>query len=639
LSKIVEKRKEDLEVINSKIFLGLILSLVLGFAQEIPEVAVKVEVEAEKERPVKIESVSAEEGQKMVAIQNIADVLNRLPGTEGIYGCVMASPRLTIRSSHFGSRQVLVEGMNVNPIISCVLDRVPWTSIENVDVFKAPLPPRFMGSLSGVVSITLKNGKDYPGASASFALGSYNTQILELSAGGGNEDRNYFIAFNRTAGNEWREKMKTDLSDLSFKIVNGDEEEKWTIAGAILQGEQAGFKPTGPNPADRWEQWWPESRRPALSLTYERKVKENSDLLFRIAPVSFSSNLYFKQWNPQKNEVVPMVTFLRYNLLRSELNYNITSSSGLLSWGAWWQGDWRRATIPAEEPNLGPWKKYEMKRKGLFIQSNTRLGEQESILLSLGYEDANPGGTALVPFISYNVKPDNLTALRISFGRNKLFPALEQLYGGGCFIGNPNLKPFVADSIGVDWEKTLPNGRFTATLFYSKEKDLIGNDKDGKYININKAIEEGFELSYEKRFGNTSFWANYTYLDAWDCEHERPLVVTYRTSEPKNTLKAGLTLNGKRGFSYTAEIFYWGKRATDSEGLEWWYGAEGGPKQVLVPKSVPSATIFNLKISKQSANGRSFSLSISNLFDKDWNEIIYYQQAGRWFLFEFSQRF
>ncbi|MBC7329337.1 TonB-dependent receptor [bacterium] len=626
-------------MVKSKIFVSFILSLVLGFAQELPTVEVKVEVEAEKEKPVKVETVSAEEGQRMVAIQNIADVLNRLPGTEGIYGCVMVSPRLTIRSSHFGSRQVLVEGMNVNPIISCVLDRVPWTAIESVDVFKAPLPPRFMGSLSGVVLITLKNGKDYPGASVSYALGTYNTQIYELSASGGDENRNYFIAFNRIVGNEWREKMKTDLSDFSFKIVNGGEDEKFTIAGAMLQGEQAGFKPTGPNLADRWEQWWPQSRRPALSLTYERRLKENSALRFRIAPVLFSSNLYYKQWDFQRKEVVPMVTFLRYKLLRSELNYNITTSSGNLSLGAWWQGDWRRATVPAEEPNLGPWNKQKMKRKGLFVESTTRLGERRSIMFSLGHEEASPGGTALVPFISYNVKPDELTTLRISLGRNKLFPFLEQLYGGGCFIGNPHLRPFVANSIGVDWERNLPNGRFTATLFYSKEKDLIGNDKDGRYINISKAIEQGLELSYEKRFGNISLWANYTYLDAWDCEHERPLIAAYRTSEPKNTLKAGLTLNGKRGFSYTVEIFYWGKRATDSEGLEWWYGAEGGPKQVLVPKSVPSATIFNLKISKQSEKGRSFSLSISNLFDKDWNEIIYYPQAGRWFLFEFSQRF
>ncbi len=626
-------------MIKSKIFFSLLLSLVLGFAQEIPEVTVKVEVEAEKEKPMKIESVSAEEGQRMAAIQNIADVLNRLPGTEGIYGCVMASPRLTIRSSSFASRQVLVEGMNVNPIASCVLDRVPWTSIENVDVLKAPLPPRFMGSLSGVVSVLLKNGKDYPGASASFAFGSYNTQIYELSAGGGDEERNYFIAFNRTAGNEWREKMKTDLSDLSFKIVNASEEGKWTIAGALLQGEQAGYKPTGPNPADRWGQRWPQMRRPALSLTYERKVKENTDVLFRIAPVSLNADLYYSQWDSQKNQVVPMVTLLRYTLLRSELNYNISTSSGLINLGAWWQGDWRRSTAPAEEPNLGNWRKQEMKRKGFFLQSNKRIGEDKNIFLGMGYENASPGGDAFVPFLSYNIKPDNLTTLRISLGRNKLFPILDQLYGGGCFIGNPYLKPFVADSLGVDWEKTLPQGKFTATFFYSKERDVIANDKDGKYYNITKAKEQGLELSYEKQIGNTSFWANYTYLDAWDYDHQRELITAYRTSEPKHSLKAGITVKGKNGLSYSGEVFFWGKRTTDSEGLEWWYGAEGGPRQVFVPYSVPSAIIVNLKISKQSTNGRNFSLSISNLFDKDWKEIIYYPQAGRWFLFEFSQKF
>lgn len=617
--------------------------LISSLAQEekVPEITVQVEVEAEKEKVLRTESITAEEAQKMAGIQNISDVLNRLPGTEGIYGCVMASPRLTIRSSSFALRQVLVEGMNVNPIISCVLDRVPWTSIEKVDVFKAPLPPSFIGSLSGVVSVSLKNGSDYPGAFASLSVGDYNTLIYQLSAGGGNEKRNYFLAFNRTVGNEWREKMRTDLSDLSFKLVTEGEEGKWTIAGAMLQGEQDGFKPTGPNPADRWGQRWPAMQRPALSITYLRELNGSSSLQLRIAPVAFRSELHYYRWDPTKGEVVPMVTLLRYNLLRSELTYDFTPSSDVSnSIGIWWQGDWRRSTVPSEEPLLGEWRKQDMRRKGIFFQSRRALGERRSLFWGLGYEEASIGGEAFVPFLSYNWQRGTNDRFRISMGHNKLFPTLEELFGGGCFIGNPNLKPTSANSFQLDWERTLNNGKLTASLFYSKLKDVIGNDKDGKYWNISRVSEQGVELSYERQLGKTSLWANYTYLDAWDLEHDRFFIPTYRTSEPRHTLKAGVTFNGKNGFSYGAELFYWGKRATDANGrAEWWYGAEGGPTQVIVPKTVPSATIFNLKISKQLANGRSISLSMQNLFDKKWEEIVFYPQAGRWMLLELSQQF
>ncbi len=623
---------------------GLLFCMLSLLAQEseLPEISVQVEVEAEKVEEVKRESITPEKTQKMVGVQNISDVLNRLPGTEGIYGCVMASPRLSIRSYSFALRQVLVEGINVNPIATCVLDRVPLTSIEKVDIFKAPLPPQFMGSLSGVVTVFLKNGLDYPGAFFRNAFGSYNTQIYELSVGGGDENKNYFVAFNRTVGNEWREKMRTDLSDLSLKLIAEREREKWTLVGTLLQGEQAGFKPSGPNPADRWGQRWPAMQRGGLSLTYIRELENGSNLQFRIAPVAFRSELLFSLWDPNKGQVVPMIIMLHYNLLRSELQFNFLPSSNTSnSLGIWWQGDWRRATKPAEEPLIGEWKNRDMQRKGIFFQSTLSFRDTKSLFWGLGYEEASPGGKAFLPFLSYNWRsPKTQDSFRISLGQNKFFPILEQLFGGGCFIGNPNLKPTIANSFQLDWEKALPNGQFTASIFYTRAKDVIGNDKDARYCNIGKVRERGLELAFERQFENVSLWSNYTYLDAWDFDHNRPFVPTYRTAEPKHTLKIGATLNGKNGFSYTAELFYWGRKATDAEDTpEWWYGAEGGPQQVMVPKSIPPATIFNLKISKQLAKGRNISLSIQNIFDKDWEEVVFYPQAGRWISLEFSYQF
>ncbi|MBC7327289.1 TonB-dependent receptor [bacterium] len=620
--------------------LFFIVQLPLSAQEEIPEIKVEVQVEAEKAKPIGTASVTSERAEEMAAIQNISDVLTRLPGLEGLYGCVMSSPRLTIRSSSFASRQVLVEGINVNPIISCVLDRVPWTSIQKVDVLKAPLPPQFIGSLSGAVLVSLKNGYEYPGAFFSTGFGSYNTQMYQLSAGGGNETKNYFIAFNRTTGNEWREKMRTDLSDLSFKLINGTKEEKFTIVGTLLQGEQAGFTPTGPNPADRWGQRWPAMLRFGTSLTYEKQLKEGSSILFRLSPVTFRSELHYYQWDQSKLKAVPMITLLRYNLLRSELHYQFSTSQSIANaLGFWWQGDWRRSTVPTEEPQLGIWRKQDMNRKGAYFQRALNFKEGRSFILGLGYEEANLGGTAIVPFASYNwMKREN--AYRIAIGRNKLFPTLEELYGGGCFIGNPNLKPTVANSVQIDWERNLGNAKLTASLFFSKEENLIGNDKEGKYYNIGKVSEQGMELAWEKQLGRTSLWANYTYLDAWDIDHDRTLVPTYRTAEPRHSLKMGVTYNSRDNLTYSAELFYWGERATDSDGKpETWYGAPGGPIQIIVPRSVPSATILNLKVSKRFSKDRNISLSIQNLFDKDWQEVVFYPQAGRTFLFEYSQQF
>lgn len=273
-----------------------------------------------------------------------------------------------------------------------------------------------------------------------------------------------------------------------------------------------------------------------------------------------------------------------------------------------------------------------MKQKGIYLQSTKSLGARESFVLGLGYADVDyhspapkkPNGSALTPFVTYNLKVNPASVLRFSLAWNKRFPILEELYGGGCFRGNPDLQPFLAHNFQIDWESSLPAGKLTASLFYTKEKNVIGNDKEGNYINIGRAREKGVEVSYERSVGNTTLWGNYTYLDAWDLTNDRFLVPTYRTSQPRHMLKMGVSYNGRGGLMWGGEVFYYGKRWTDGEGI---------------PPSVPSAWIFNLKVEKNLPHDRSISLSVNNLFDKHWEEVIFYPQAGRWLLLSFSQKF
>ncbi|MGB9606895.1 MAG: TonB-dependent receptor plug domain-containing protein, partial [bacterium] len=295
----------------------LLLGLLLSFAQEEvpPEIAVKVEVEAEKEKPVKVEEVTSEKAEQAIGPQNFADVLLRLPGTQTIYGCAMNSPRLSFRGSTYTYLQMLVEGININPIGACVLERVPWRSMAVIDVIRGPAPPSYPGNtVSGVVSMKINTGDKYPGAGFIATYGTYNTQIYDVVAGGGEENRNWFVAFNRTAWDGWMptRNQRTDLSDLSFKIVNApDDVSKWTIAGVFLHGEKGGFKPLGPNISGiskinpntgkaeligyAYEHRWPNLMRPGLSITYERKVNEKTNMMFRISPVAVTYDLYFKR--------------------------------------------------------------------------------------------------------------------------------------------------------------------------------------------------------------------------------------------------------------------------------------------------------------------------------------------------------
>ncbi len=653
----------------------LLLGLLLSFAQEEvpPEIAVKVEVEAEKEKPVKVEEVTSEKAEQAIGPQNFADVLLRLPGTQTIYGCAMNSPRLSFRGSTYTYLQMLVEGININPIGSCVLERVPWRSMAVIDVIRGPAPPSYPGNtVSGVVSMKINTGDKYPGAGFIATYGTYNTQIYDVVAGGGEENRNWFVAFNRTAWDGWMptRNQRTDLSDLSFKIVNApDDVSKWTIAGVFLHGEKGGFKPLGPNISGiskinpntgkaeligyAYEHRWPNLMRPGLSITYERKVNEKTNMMFRISPVAVTYDLYFKRGllkDPNtfqdltKAQITEMFTLMRYKLLRTELNYDINLPKGnIFSWGIWWEGDWRKATasIPASSPQPGAWSKQDMKYRGIFVQHTMGIGEGKILVWGARYDDTDPGGGAFVPFLDYHLKTTPTSDLRFSITRNKRFPTLDELYGSGINIGNPNLKPPIATIAQLDWENELPNGKFIATLFYQKEKDKIISDPHYVWQNMGRSRQKGLELSYEYNAGRTSFWSNYTYLDAWDLTNDMPLVPAYRTAPPKHMFKAGVTVKGKDGFTYDAELFYWGERRTDvpAPKTEKWFDENGNIYYVTTPTSVSAAPIFNIRITKQLPQGRSLSLSVENLFDKQWEEMVFYPREGRWIKLSFSQKF
>ncbi len=651
--------------------LGFLLAL---GQEEVPEIQVEIEVEAEKEKPVKVETITAEKAEEVIGPQNFADVLSRLPGTQTIYGCAMNSPRLSFRGSNYTYLQMIAEGINLNPTGACVLQRVPWRSMAEINVFRGPAPVAYPGNtISGLVSMTMKTGDKYPGTGFILTYGTYNTQYYDIVSGGGDEERNWFVAFNRSYSDGWMPNARTDLSDLSFKIVNApDERSKWTIAGVLLQGEKGGFKPLGPNIAGvskinpatgkaetigyLYEHRWPNLRRPGLSIAYERQVSDKTHMMLRVSPVVVTYDLDVKRalvkdpntFQPlSQAQITQMKNLMRYKLLRAELNYDISLSPGnILSWGLWWEGDWRRATAtyPANQPQPTGWTSQDMKYKGIFLQQTKSLSPTHVLVWGVRYDDADPGGGAVIPFLNFHLRSTPSSDLRLSYTRNKRFPTLDELYGSGINMGNPDLKPPVANIVQLDWEsKTSQNGKFTASLFYQKVKDLIVSDPNYVWQNLGRARQKGLELSYEYNRGNTSFWGNYTYLSAKDLTNNGPLIPAYRTAPPKHMLKAGLTLKAKKGFSCDFEMFYWGKRNTDAcypgKATGLWFDDQGNVSKVNVPLSLPSALIFNFRVTKQLPKGRSFSLSLENLFDKDWQEMVFYPREGRWIKVSFSQKF
>lgn len=254
----------------------------------------------------------------------------------------------------------------------------------------------------------------------------------------------------------------------------------------------------------------------------------------------------------------------------------------------------------------------------------------------LRYDDVDPGKGVFIPFASCRVDWDSRSTLRLAITRNKRFPMLDELYGTGVNIGNPNLKPHSAWSYQLDWDRKLPQqGKATVSLFRADHRDMIAVDSNYVYQNIGKARVQGLELSYEGSLETGTWWANYTLLDAWDLTKDRPLVPAYRTAPPKHMFKIGATIKDRRKTTWSPEVLFYSRRRTDVNTPTF----VGDPWNVTVPTHVPSFTVVNLKVSKPIGEKLEAHLSIENLLDKDYQEMVFYPRAGRWVNFGLSRKF
>jgi outer membrane cobalamin receptor len=170
---------------------------------------------------------------------------------------------------------------------------------------------------------------------------------------------------------------------------------------------------------------------------------------------------------------------------------------------------------------------------------------------------------------------------------------------------------------------------------------VIGADAstNNQYYNIGRARLRGIEMQYEKGMRNGSWWASYTYLDAKDLVNNRDLVLVFRTASPKNMFKTGFSLNGKKGTSYDLELFAYGPRSTDGKKVTLPAGSPWGTGVNIPPDKVGGYAIVNLKIKKIVGQDGELAFSVENLFDKEYEDLLFYPAPGRWINLSYSVKF
>lgn len=182
-------------------------------------------------------------------------------------------------------------------------------------------------------------------------------------------------------------------------------------------------------------------------------------------------------------------------------------------------------------------------------------------------------------------------------------PAATQLYGDtNDYEGNPFLKPEESKQIELGFfVKGDPAGSFVgrsnygltaATTDYSELMQYRGSPK-GKYVNDGKATAKSIELEWSQEVGVWTFEFQYTYLDTYSYQSNRPLRIA-----PKDQLSAAIS-HQIGPMVMELRNTYWGTYYSDSGG---WI--ELGPWSV---------TDFNIRT--LGFTDGAFKLGVKNIFD------------------------
>ena len=179
--------------------------------------------------------------------------------------------------------------------------------------------------------------------------------------------------------------------------------------------------------------------------------------------------------------------------------------------------------------------------RSVYLQEELQVREGTGISLGARLDKNSEAGTEFNPKVGiYQEIPGTGARIRAAAGRGFRVPTLAEK--SDPFAGNQGLSPEVAVSweAGADVELFDRRGRFSATWFYQKFRELIQFDAAvpgpagfGQLRNVGQAFSRGVEVEGEARFlPEASLLLVYTYSDTWDAANRRRIlgVPTHRGS-------------------------------------------------------------------------------------------------------------
>jgi vitamin B12 transporter len=285
-------------------------------------------------------------------------------------------------------------------------------------------------------------------------------------------------------------------------------------------------------------------------------------------------------------------------------------------------------TSTLSESEWGPYNSFlpdtSIRTTGIYFQDQINIANTFFTAVGMRYDNHQKFGSKT----TFRIAPayfinSTSTKIKLSYGTGFKAPSLFYLFDP--LYGNPDLKPEESKGwdFGVEQYFMNNNLSFGITYFNLRFENMFGYDSNYREINIAKASSNGLEITASaKNISNFSFDASYTYThtvneyDDSSGDFNKPLL-----RRPANQFSINTNYQFSPELNINLQIQYIGPR-DDKDFSNYW-----DVKRV----SLSDYTLFNIVASYQLLDYLRLTARCENIFDKQYEEVLYYGTLGRAF--------
>ncbi len=570
--------------------------------------------------------------------RTVIDVLREEPGLSVIeQGGPGKLSNVFMRGANSNHTLVIVDGVTMNdassPNNAFDFSMLNTNDIARIEIVRGPQSTLYgSDALAGIINIITKRG----GTSSRYLIeseaGSNNYYNGKISAAGSIGRINYFInagkrgsagisASDAKFGNSEKDGYGSESLTSRFDIglpANLQLDLIYKFSKSTTALDQSGKFGDDPNYdynieehlfktgltysgfENRWKQ--------QLNASYIKRFSHSLDQTDQLHPSTSSDS--FNKAERIKLDWQNNLSFFENNLItlgaeiereRAKTSYYSTSE-----WG----------------PFYTEFPEQSMNTTGLYFQDQLSLQSRFFVTAGLRYDNNEKfGGVTTYRIASAYLIQTTGTKLKMSYGSGFKAPSLFYLFDPA--FGNPDLKPETSRGYDAGIEQIFDNGNYKigVTYFDMKLQNMFGFDSNFRTVNIAEAASSGIEFTASAgNLRNFSLSLNYTYNKTNDDynlspDYNKPLL---RRPLHQANFILNYKLNERANFGM--QIRYSGKR--DDKDFSSWD---------VVRVTMPDYTLINLTASYKIFHNLEMNARIENLFNKQYEEVLYYGTLGRSF--------